>query len=69
LQVPPTELQLLMPEGELDTRSDAGPLTETWRAKVGAGANTAVTVTGAVPIVKMHWPVPLQMPPLQFEKM
>ena len=39
----------------------------TVKAKVGAGAKTAVAVTGAVPMVKLQAPVPEQAP-LQPEK-
>ncbi len=60
LQVAPQ----VIPVGELVTVPDAAPVPDfvTVNAKVGAGANFAVTVTAAVPMVKLQAPVPEQAP-------
>jgi hypothetical protein len=54
----------LMPAGELVTVPEAAPapVFDTVRAKVGAGAKSAVTETGVVPMVKVQTPVPVQAP-------
>jgi hypothetical protein len=62
LQVPPPELQLAIPAGELLIVSELGPVALTVNVNCGAGEKDAPTVTGALPMVKMQGPVPVQTP-------
>ena len=60
--MPPPELQLAMPAGELLTVSEPGPVAVSVSVYCGAGWKVACTVTGAVPMVKVQGPVPEHAP-------